>query len=216
MVSILFLTRFEPVEKENAQYARQSALLDPYEPQEENMNVYPDAYIDYLIEFHIKRDYFECHEILEEYWKNHPADGKSGLWVGLIQLAVGQYHHRRGNLRGAGKIFRQALRHLHAADLPGAGLDGGALLPAVNQIAAALEREERLPYRPWRMPIADPALEERCREACERLGLSWEDAAPEPAAEVVHRHKLRDRSAVLAARRTAIETRHSSGRKSNP
>ena len=31
--------------------------------------VYPEAYIEYLMYFHGNRDYFECHEVLEEYWK---------------------------------------------------------------------------------------------------------------------------------------------------
>ncbi|AJY77096.1 DUF309 domain-containing protein [Paenibacillus beijingensis] len=177
------------------------------------MNVYPDAYVAYLVEFHVTRDYFECHELLEEYWKDHPADGKSRLWVGLIQLAVGQYHHRRGNVRGAYKIYRQALLRLSPANLAEAGLDGGVLLPAVNDIAGALERGEPLPYRPWSMPIANSELEERCRSACRRLGLNWDAGVTIPVEEVVHRHKLRDRSAVLEARRKSLEAKNALRRK---
>ena len=40
---------------------------------------YPEAFISYLIEFHATRDYFECHELLEEYWKAHPGDPLAGL-----------------------------------------------------------------------------------------------------------------------------------------
>ncbi|WP_260405419.1 DUF309 domain-containing protein, partial [Paenibacillus sp. 598K] len=66
------------------------------------IRIYPDDYIQYLIEFHVTRDYFECHELLEEYWKEQPGDDPFyDTWVGLIQIAVSQYHHRRSNHRGA-------------------------------------------------------------------------------------------------------------------
>ena len=54
---------------------------------------YPEAYIDFLVHFHGDRDWFECHERLEEYWKEHPDDPKSDTWVGLIQVAeIGRAH----------------------------------------------------------------------------------------------------------------------------
>ncbi len=62
--------------------------------------MYPKAYIDYLVEFHATRDYFECHEILEEYWKEDPPKKRKRYWVGFIQLAVALYHHRRQNTAG--------------------------------------------------------------------------------------------------------------------
>ena len=34
--------------------------------------MYPTEYIQFLIHFHGDYDYFECHEILEEYWKTKP------------------------------------------------------------------------------------------------------------------------------------------------
>ena len=59
---------------------------------------FPQKYIEYLVHFHGDRDYFECHEILEEYWKKIDNGNKESIWVGLIQLAVANYHHRRKNL----------------------------------------------------------------------------------------------------------------------
>ncbi|PAD68333.1 hypothetical protein CHH83_14265, partial [Bacillus sp. 7586-K] len=34
--------------------------------------MYDQEYIDFLVHFHCDRDYFECHEILEEHWKKDP------------------------------------------------------------------------------------------------------------------------------------------------
>ena len=43
---------------------------------------------------------FHAHEVLEEWWKQAPADERQ-LWQGLAQLAVGLTHQRRGNAAGA-------------------------------------------------------------------------------------------------------------------
>ncbi|WP_205628902.1 DUF309 domain-containing protein, partial [Acinetobacter baumannii] len=51
--------------------------------------LYPEALIDYLVYFHADRDFFECHEVLEDYWKSLPKEERSLFWVGLIQIAVG-------------------------------------------------------------------------------------------------------------------------------
>lgn len=103
---------------------------------------YPDAYIRYLAEFHGTRDYFECHEILEEYWKEHPGDEQAQLWHGLIQIAVGQYHLRRGNREGARKMLRSAWQRLSPPLLEQAGLDGGLLRRQLDEAASLLERGE--------------------------------------------------------------------------
>lgn len=55
---------------------------------------------EYVYYFEYLRDYFECHELLEEFWKNKPEFTKQDFEVGLILLATGQYHMRRGNITG--------------------------------------------------------------------------------------------------------------------
>ncbi|ALS27903.1 hypothetical protein IJ21_25070 [Paenibacillus sp. 32O-W] len=168
---------------------------------------YPDAYIDYLVEFHATRDYFECHEILEEYWKSHPDDGLGDAWVGLIQLAVGQYHSRRGNISGARKMFASAERRLTDEHMRRLGLDAAAMKAIVAEAISALaERSGTSAYRSFDLPIADPELLRMCREASRLRGLVWGEE-PRPEAAVVHRHKLRDRSGVIAARAAAAEAK---------
>ncbi|QJC51981.1 DUF309 domain-containing protein [Paenibacillus albicereus] len=164
---------------------------------------HPDAYIRYLAQFHGTRDYFECHELLEDYWKEHPG-ADSGLWHGLIQIAVGQYHLRRGNRGGARKMLRSAWERLRREDLGRAGLDGPALLALLDDAAGRLEAGEPLPYRSWTLPIEDPDLLAAAREESARLGAAW-CVEGEPAEEIVHRHRLRDRSGVVLARRESLE-----------
>lgn len=71
--------------------------------------MYPDAYIQFLVHFHGDRDYFECHEILEEYWKETIKGDKQSIWVGLIMLAVSNYHFRRNNNSGAQRTLQKAI-----------------------------------------------------------------------------------------------------------
>ena len=87
------------------------------------MKPYPEAYIDYLLYFHAQRDYFECHEVMEEFWKEHPGDIRSRTYVALIQIAVGMYHIRRGNRNGAVKMLQSAGRNAEAPHVLSLGLN---------------------------------------------------------------------------------------------
>ncbi len=58
-----------------------------------------------------RREFFECHEVLEEIWT--PARGPERLFLqALIHFAVGFYHHGRGNQAGAERQLRKGLRKL--------------------------------------------------------------------------------------------------------
>jgi len=65
------------------------------------------------IRLYNKREFFECHEVLEEAWT--PEHGPRRLFLqALIHFAVGFYHWERGNLAGAGRQIRKGLRKLDA------------------------------------------------------------------------------------------------------
>ena len=48
--------------------------------------MYSQAYIDYLVHFHGDRDYFECHELLEEHWKKTKEDTAILFGLALFKL----------------------------------------------------------------------------------------------------------------------------------
>jgi predicted metal-dependent hydrolase len=89
--------------------------------------------------------YFECHEVLEEAWT--PERGPRRLFLqGLIHVAVGLYHHTRGNPAGAIRQLRKALRKLspyspvwEEVDVAALCRDTTALLDIVES-AAPLDR----------------------------------------------------------------------------
>lgn len=70
---------------------------------------YDPLFIQFLYDFNHTRDYFECHESLEELWLE---EAKDPLYQGLLQVAVALYHHRNENFSGATKLMRSALEKL--------------------------------------------------------------------------------------------------------
>ncbi len=58
-----------------------------------------------IAEFNAK-EYFDCHETLEELWKDYQAPDREAI-QGIIQIAVGYYHLRRSNQAGTLKLFER-------------------------------------------------------------------------------------------------------------
>jgi uncharacterized protein len=58
----------------------------------------------YFIMYVNSEDYYEAHEVLESYWHSERID----YYKGLIQVAVGSYHLRSGNIAGARALFARA------------------------------------------------------------------------------------------------------------
>ena len=58
-----------------------------------------------------EREFYECHEVLEDLWR--PTQGVERFFLqAVIHFAVGFYHHQRGNQRGAELQLRKGLRKL--------------------------------------------------------------------------------------------------------
>ncbi|MBO8172389.1 MAG: DUF309 domain-containing protein [Bacillaceae bacterium] len=170
--------------------------------------MYPEAYIHYLVHFHATRDYFECHEILEEYWKSLPPSKDHDIWVGLIQLAVSLYHQRRDNFAGAVKMMKGALNNLEPCGekLKELGLNPDELIPALK--TRLREQELKQPYYSMNLPIKDPELERQCLDLCERKGVKWGEPSRLSDTFLIHKHKLRDRSDVIAERRRQLQQKN--------
>ena len=166
--------------------------------------LYPQAYIEYLIHFHCDRDYFECHEILEEHWKEDAVSERKQYWVGLIQIAVSLYHHRRGNNLGALRMMKSALTicNSHKLALTQLGLQ-------VDQLIEMLQNkyhdiENGAPYKSINLPLNDKVLLETCVSKASKFGMSWGAESDLSNNELVHKHKLRDRSDVIAERQKQV------------
>ncbi|RKP56957.1 DUF309 domain-containing protein [Cohnella endophytica] len=174
------------------------------------MNVfpYPERFIDYLAEYYGSRDYFECHEIMEEYWKENPDSPYIGCWLVLIRIPVCLYHARRGNWTGAAKLMGKAAVEAEAEAMAGnfdeLGLDGKKLAIALSRAAEEWRKPEAT-YADIELPLVDPVLRSAAEERCRELGYSWGIAGLEAGDNVIHRHLTRDRSEVVIARAEAAK-----------
>lgn len=161
---------------------------------------YPDAYVEYLYHFHATRDYFECHEILEEFWKNRELSDGHPIWVGLIQIAVSMYHHRRGNFSGAIKMLKRAIKILdeNRSYLQELGLDHDRL---IEQLKHRLhEQQQQLPYSSINLPLRDSDLRYDCQRLAQSRGRSWQQPSDLNDPYLINKHTLRDRSEIIETR----------------
>jgi uncharacterized protein len=167
------------------------------------MDLYPKEFIQYLVHFHGDRDYFECHEILEEYWKQTDFGNKDSIWVGFIQLAVSNYHHRRGNFEGAKKTMKKALSIFLSKEpsIIKLGLDSQSLLVILYERLAIIEQNKA--YKSINLPINDHSLLNQCKFICEQSKYIWGNNSDLTKLHILHRHKLRDRAGVIQERNSA-------------
>ncbi|WP_026694768.1 DUF309 domain-containing protein [Peribacillus kribbensis] len=172
---------------------------------------YPPEYIQFLVEFHCTRDYFECHEILEEYWKNQPAKDRNPVWVAFIQLAVSQYHFRRDNRNGAIKSLRSAEKRFiqEKKQVTELGISHHLLLEMLNGLKESILNKGE--YHSVNLPIQNSRLLLLCQEACRKKALQWGSPSDLSQDILVHKHRIRDRSVVIEERNRQLEKRRNQG-----
>ena len=72
-----------------------------------------DPQLDTVIELFNRREFFACHDVLEEIWSESIGEERA-FWQGLIHAAVALFHFGEGNLGGARKMYDSTLRYLAA------------------------------------------------------------------------------------------------------
>jgi uncharacterized protein len=173
--------------------------------------LYPAEYILYLTHFHGDRDYFECHEILEEYWKHVDHGNKNSILVAFIQLAVSNYHYRRGNLKGAKKTLENALKIFSSKNesILSFGLNEQQLFLDIKRRLSDIDH--LIPYKSNVLPVTDSLLFQKCQQSCVDRGFIWGTESDMSREDIVHRHKMRDRTSVIEERKLAIKLRKGNG-----
>lgn len=153
--------------------------------------MYPKAYKKYLILFHSQRDYFECHEVLEDYWKQDPKGERKRYWVGLIQLAVTLYHYRRNNIMGAKKMILKTFNSLtpYKFELTKLGIDFELLLKMMKQLKHNIDTNQ--PFSDINIPLIDQHLIQWCKDESLQKGLTWCIPSPMTDHFLINKHKLR-------------------------
>ena len=154
--------------------------------------MFEQALIDYLIEFHAKRDYFECHEVLEERWKEDEKEHRQLYWVALIQVAVGIYHYRRGNLSGAQKMLERAVLKINATkqQLEQMGIHVRELVELIESQLDQIKKE--ISYESINLPLKE-SLMTACLAACQDQGIVFLQKSDLTDDYLLNKHRLRPR-----------------------
>lgn len=146
--------------------------------------------------FHRDQDYFECHEVLEEHWKDEGMKGD--LWPGLIQLAVALYHHRRGNNNGAKRMILSCKVKLQKEEsaLKELGIESEPFFVLLNKSIQKIEQQQ--PFESIALPLSTDLLHICLLEA----GVREEEwfLSTVVNENIVNKHSLRDRSTVIDER----------------
>lgn len=135
--------------------------------------MYHPLYIEFIYHFNIDRDYFECHEVMEEYWL---SQGKNKLLQALLQAAVGLYHFRNGNVNGALKLMKGSLQKCGGTWDGTLGINYEKLFGEIRDYAAKLEQIEDKPFTFYdlNIEISDPKLEVLVKK-CQPQGVPEEN-----------------------------------------
>lgn len=160
--------------------------------------MYSSNYIDFLVHLLASRDYFECHELLEEQWKEENQE--NSYWIGFIQFSVGLYHQRRGNSSGALKMFKSSKKYLHKESIALLSLDYEELISIIDDRISNIEN-----FIDPTISITDEELLSLCQERCQELGFIWGGRPSADEQLLIHRHSLRDRSQVILERQQSFE-----------
>ena len=88
-----------------------------------------------------RRQFFECHEVLEEIWLEEPPEEKP-FYQGIIQVAAAFHHVRNRNLRGARSLMEAGAAKLHCYPAYHYGIDVAAFLTALAPWLETLRRRQ--------------------------------------------------------------------------
>lgn len=103
-----------------------------------------------------RREFFECHEVLEEVWFAESGPAKR-FYQGIIQIAVAFYHYENGNYTGALKLMQRGIERLRPYAPAFGGLDVAALLATLERWRHYLQQPDAAPDNP--PPLTIPTLE---------------------------------------------------------
>lgn len=149
-------------------------------------------FTQFITYFNEHQDYFECHEVLEEYWKDIAPKDKSHPLTAWILISTGMYHWRRGNLTGALRSLEKGQRRVllnEASDF----YEGIQIQKVMEDLDGSIGniRDEK-PFQAFEIPISSQELRGLIERQPKKTPLSGE--------QLIHKHMLRDRSEILKSR----------------
>lgn len=156
-------------------------------------------FVQFLKEFNDTHDYFECHELLEDYWKEVSPATKNHPLTALILLSTSMYHWRRGNMTGAIKTMKGSIERLKET-LPSCYYETINYDKLMQDATHSINlMKEKNPFQQFTIELINEQLQQLV------------DAIESPSSNdlhfLTHKHMLRDRSEILKERETQKKRR---------
>ncbi|QEM68069.1 DUF309 domain-containing protein [Geobacter sp. FeAm09] len=83
------------------------------------------------------RDWYECHETLEDLWVGEEGDVRD-FYQGILQVAVALHHWRNGNYGGAVTLLEGGVAYLKRVPTVCQWVDVAAFIAAADRVRKAL------------------------------------------------------------------------------
>lgn len=148
-------------------------------------------FVKFIVYFNENQDFFECHEVLEDYWKSIPHRTKEHPLATYILLATSLYHWRRGNTVGALRSLEKAFVRFKTmvATYPNftQDINFDQLVHDIEHSISLIKDEQ--PFSSFSLEINSSALNLKVLEMTKSLEL-----LPFGSDAVIHKHMLRYRS----------------------
>ncbi|WP_107942365.1 DUF309 domain-containing protein [Metasolibacillus fluoroglycofenilyticus] len=156
-------------------------------------------FVQYCAYFNGNEDYFECHEVLEEYWKEIAPGDRQHILVGFVQLATGLYHWRRGNTNGALRTLQKAKKCLQSNSPFFDMVNQADVLQKLSKSIYAIQAGET--FQAFQLTIINEQFAQLVKVQIAQL-----EAVPHTFLR--DKHKLRDRSDIVAERLEKLSAKH--------
>lgn len=101
-----------------------------------------------------RRQFFTCHEVLEEIWLEETPEEKP-YYQGLIQVAAAFHHFHNGNLNGTHSLMRRGAEKLRGYPADHHNIDLAGLLAQLDPWLLRLHNRQPLDTLP--LPTIQPA-----------------------------------------------------------
>lgn len=98
------------------------------------------------------REWYECHETLEDLWVGEEGEVRE-FYQGILQVAVALHHWKNGNFGGAISLLKGGMAYLGRVSTVCQWVDVAGFIAAADRVRGALEQLGR-----ENMAALDPAL----------------------------------------------------------
>ncbi|MFJ8065180.1 DUF309 domain-containing protein [Psychrobacillus sp. NPDC096426] len=156
-------------------------------------------FVQFLKEFNDTHDYFECHELLEDYWKEVSQADKNHPLTAFILLSTSMYHWRRGNITGAIKTMNGSIKRF-AETFPSSYYETINYVKLMQHATHSINiMKEKITFQRFAIELTNEELQ--------HLVGALEIPSSSDLHFLTHKHMLRDRSEILIERERQKEMR---------